>query len=74
MSVNRYICDVLEAMRKCHETHNYSYLLGLVEEAQYLANKMEASLYDKDNYELLRKQIKKLEKQKAELEEELEEK
>ena len=28
----------------------------------------------KDNYELLRKKIKKLEKQKAELEEELEEK
>lgn len=44
---NQTICSVLSAIRKCHETRNYSYLLGLVENAQYLADKMEAALNDK---------------------------
>ena len=44
---NRTMCDILEAMRKCHQTRNYSYLSGLIEEAQNLANRMEAGLYDK---------------------------
>jgi phage shock protein A len=34
-------------MRKANETRNYSFLLGLVEEAQSLANRMEAALGDK---------------------------
>lgn len=46
---NRYICDILEEMRKCHETRNYSYLPGLIEEAQSLANRMEAALQDKSD-------------------------
>lgn len=43
---NRTVCDVLSEMRKCHETRNYAYLPGLIEECQYLANKMEAALGD----------------------------
>lgn len=48
---NRYICEVLEEMRKADETKNYSYLLGLIEEAQSLANRMEAALRDKNAIE-----------------------
>lgn len=44
--INRTICDVLSEMRKCHETHNYAYLPGLIEEAQSMANRMEAALSD----------------------------
>ena len=56
---NRTMCDVLEEMRKCHETHNYAPLLGLIEEIQSMANRMEASLYDKSDYSLVKKRIKK---------------
>ena len=65
---NRYICTVLDAMRDCHKTRNYSYLPGLIEEAQYLANKMESSLYDKNDYESLRFKIKTLKAKKKKLE------
>jgi len=40
----RTMCDVLEDIRTCNKTKNYSYLDGLVEEAQHFANKMEAKL------------------------------
>jgi hypothetical protein len=45
--VNRTICDVLQEMRKCYETRNFAPLMGLIEEAQTKANRMEAGLYDK---------------------------
>ena len=41
---NRYLCDVLNEMRKCVKTLNFSYLLGLIEEAQTLGSRMEAKL------------------------------
>ena len=44
--VNRSLCDVLEEMRKCYETRNFAPLMGLIEEAQTLANRMEAGLND----------------------------
>lgn len=40
----RYICDVLDEMRKMHETRNYSGFLGSVEEVQGMANRMESKL------------------------------
>lgn len=63
---NRTICDVLREMRTCHKTRNYGYLLGLIEEAQTLANRMEAALWDQNDIEYARKQHKKI---KAEVEE-----
>lgn len=45
--VNRSLCDVLEEMRKCFETRNFAPLLGLIEEAQSMGNRMEAGLSDK---------------------------
>ena len=40
----RLICSILDDMRDCHKTRNYSYLPGLIEEAQYRANRMEDRL------------------------------
>ena len=68
---NRTICEVLSAMRDCDKTRNYSYLLGLIEEAQNLANRMEAGLWDQkafvekeQEYQELKKEVKKLEAKK----------
>lgn len=65
---HRTICDVLEAMRKCNETKNYSYLISLIEEAQYHANAMESALWQQHDIDYLKKEIKKLEKKKEKLE------
>jgi len=66
------MCDVLEEMRDCTKTLNFSYLLGLIEEAQSLGNRMEAKLYDIKDYERLRDDIKDLKKKKKKLEEKVE--
>lgn len=65
--INRTICDTLEEMRKCYETRNFSYILGLIEEAQTLANRMEAKLYDVREIENLREMISELTEEKDEL-------
>jgi|TARA_B110000914_G_C15087588_1_gene275809 pyrimidine operon attenuation protein/uracil phosphoribosyltransferase len=67
------LCDVLHEMRECNKTLNFSYLLGLVEEVQTLANRMEAKLYDIKDFERLRDDIKDLKKKKKKLEEKIEE-
>lgn len=71
---NRYICSVLEEIRNCHKSRNYSYLKGLIDEAQTLVNRMEAALEDKKDIERyremrseLRKEIKELQKKRHEL-------
>lgn len=43
---NRHVCDVLSDMRKCLESLNFSPMKGLIEEAQVMANRMEAALQD----------------------------
>ena len=70
--INRMMCDVLEEMRDCTKTMNFSYLLGLIEEAQSLGNRMEAKLYDIKDYERLHDDIKDLKKKKKKLEEKVE--
>lgn len=74
----RTLCEVLEEMRKCIKTLNFSYLLGLIEEAQVLGNRMEAGLGDKHSIEAYhddarkaRHEFEDLEKKKADLEEEI---
>ena len=47
---NRYLCDVLDEMRTCYKTRNFSYLMGLIEEAQTMGERMEATLGDKKDY------------------------
>lgn len=73
MIPTRLICTVLEEMRTCIKTLNFSYLESLVEEAQLLANRMEAKLEDLDDHERLREDIRVLDKQKKKLRTEIKE-
>ena len=70
---NRLLCAVLDEMRECVKTLNFSYLPGLIEESQSLGNRMEAHLYDIKDFNRLHKDIKSLEKKKKKLKEEVEE-
>ena len=38
------MCAVLDEMRSCLKTNNFSYLRGLIEEVQTMGNRMEAGL------------------------------
>jgi hypothetical protein len=70
---NRYLCSVLDEMRECTKTLNFSYLLGLIEEAQTLGSRMETKLFEIKDFERLHEDIAKLKKQKKKLEEKIEE-
>lgn len=65
---HRTICDILEEMRKCYDTRNFSHLLGLIEEAQSMANRMETSLEEKKDVKDWTKLRSKLIKEIKELE------
>ena len=67
MYLHRTICSVLEEMRSCNETKNYSYLLGLIEEAQSMANKMESKIDLINDFEELKDKYKELEERKNDL-------
>ena len=67
MYLNRTICGVLDEMRSCNETKNYSYLLGLIEEAQSMANKMESKIDLIKDFEDLKEQCKNLVERKNDL-------
>lgn len=67
MWLNRTLCDVLEEMRTCCKTLNFAPILSLIEEAQMMGNRMEASLSNvsdlsaaEENYYNMRKKYKKL--------------
>lgn len=77
---DRMVCDVFLEMRTCLKTSNFSYLEGLIEEAQSYANRLESALSAsdtewtasknktlKEKKQKLKKEIIKLEKKKAEL-------
>jgi len=66
---NRTICAVLDEMRVALKNLNFSYMLGLIDEAQSLANKMEAAIWDQREIKDLRKEIRKLREIKTKLEE-----
>ena len=40
----RMLCSILDDMRNCEKTRNYSYMGALIEELQYRANRMEDRL------------------------------
>lgn len=54
------MCEVLEEMRKAYETRNFSYLPGLIEEAQVMVSRMEAGLRDKEDLRELNEDRSKL--------------
>ena len=64
---NRLLCTVLDEMRDCVKTVNFSYLLGLIEEAQSLASRMESHLYDMKDHDRLLDDIRDLKKKKKNL-------
>lgn len=55
---NRTVCDVLEEMRQCNKTRNFTPLAGLIEEVQSMANRMEAALYEQADFEAWQKKVK----------------
>ena len=65
---NRLLCTVFDEMRDCVKTLNFSYLLGLIEESQSLANRMESRLYDVKEHDRLLDDIRDLKKKKKNLE------
>jgi hypothetical protein len=65
---NRLLCAVLDEMRECVKTSNFSYLSGLIEEAQSLGNRMESRLYDMKEHNRLLDDIRDLKKKKKNLE------
>ena len=64
---HRYLCSVLEEMRKSYETYNFAVMKSLIEEAQTLGNRMEAALDQKRDYYKLRNECKELEKKRDKL-------
>lgn len=51
---NRTLCDVLDDMRRCFDTLNFSPMKSLIEEAQVIGNRMEAGLGDNKDLGRLR--------------------
>jgi len=71
--VNRTYCDVLEEMRKCYETRNFSSFMGLIEELQTYGNRMEAALGDGNDVQEINEEKHKVKKEYKALVKELEE-
>jgi hypothetical protein len=56
---NRTLCEVFQEMRACYKTRNFASLLGLIEEAQAMGNRMEAALYSQRDFRAMEKRYKK---------------
>ena len=66
----RYLCDILIDLRKCYKTRNFSYMMGLLEELQYRAYRMEQAMDLSSEIEYMEKQRIRLKKEIKELREE----
>lgn len=71
--VNRTMCDMLEEVRQCCKTGNYSYLPGLIEEIQSAGNRMEAALWDQKKFKRAEARFKKLRDKVRAMEEKVDE-
>ena len=65
------MCGVLDEMRTCCKTGNYSYLMGLIEEVQSMGNKMEAALGEKRDLREMHKEWSELKAKLKQLRSEL---
>lgn len=70
---NRYVCSVLDEIRACHKTHNYSIIPSLVEEVQVMVNRMEAAIADASDIKSLKEERSKLKKEVRALEDKVKE-
>lgn len=64
---HRYVCEVLDEMRTAIKIHRPDLVIGLIEEAQTIVNRMEAKLheyadmgYNLDEARKLRKTLREL--------------
>lgn len=71
---NRYFCTVIDEMRACYKTRNFSSVMGLIEELQSIGNRMEAKcgdISDRNNYldevKKLKREIKDLKRKRDKL-------
>jgi hypothetical protein len=55
--LSRSLCDVLQDMRTCKKTLNFSMLSSLIEEAQVMGNRMESALGDKKQLQGMHEKI-----------------
>jgi len=77
---NRYFCTVIDEMRACYKTRNFSIVMGLLEELQSIGNRMEAKcgdISDRNNYldevKKLKQEIKSLKRKRDKLKRKVEE-
>ena len=66
--LNRNICGVLDEMRSLNKVRNYSSFLALIEEAQMMANKMEAALDDQKDVKRATERLSQLKQEIKNLE------
>lgn len=66
-SSGRMMCDILDNMRECYRTRNFSYLNGLIEEARYRAFRMEDALEKSGGWRSATELEKTVSETKAEL-------
>ena len=71
ISPNRYVCDVLEEMRKCIKFLNFRPMPSLIEEVQMMANRMEAALGTKKDIQKLHEDLHNLKKARTALKKEV---
>ena len=71
--LNRTLCDVLEEMRATYKTRNFASLLGLIEEAQAMGNRMESKLQDIGDVKRWEKRRHELSNEVDDLQEKVEE-
>ena len=69
--LNRTICSVLEEMRACYKTRNFAGLMGMIEEAQSMGNRMESALLDQKDLQSARKKLKDVKEEYKKVKEEL---
>ena len=64
---NRTWCDVVEEMRQCYKTYNFTPILGLLEELQSFGNRLEAALHDNKDVRNAREVLKEAKEELAKL-------
>ena len=57
---NRYFCSVIDEMRACYKTRNFSIIMGLLEELQSIGNRMEAKCGDINDRNIYLDEVKNL--------------
>jgi len=71
IGIERYMCDILDEMRSTTKTMNFGGLLGMIEEAQVVANRMEAALTMQKSVHQLHKDIHNLKEAREALKKEV---